>query len=131
MDAQLASVSNIESFFFDLLTASSVSKNIYAGELPHNVKDEWEDAVVIDLAGYTNDRGASCETSVLVLLYAKPLGDGSKNVPQLDAMETALYSAIAGCTDEHYFVRMGSQYADYDSSRDLHCNIYSIELLIA
>lgn len=131
MNSQLASTSNIESFFFDLLTAANVSQNIYAGDLPHNVKDEWTDAVVIDLAGYTNNRGANCSTSVLVMLYAKPLGDGSKNVSQLDAMETALYSAIERSADEHYFVRMGSQYTDYDSNRDLHCNIYSIELLIA
>lgn len=131
MDAKLTTISSIEAFFYDLLVNAGISQNVYVGDFPHNVKDSWNEAVIIDTAGYMRNLGSRCETSVLVMLYAKPFGDGSKNVPKLDEMENKLHEAISGCAHEHYFVRMGSQYADYDQARDLHCNIYTIELLIS
>ena len=53
-----------------------------------------------------------------------------KDVATMNVMETALVECINSSAHPHYVVRRGSTYSDYDEGRNLHCNIYEINLTI-
>lgn len=129
MDKKYQNISRIEDFFFTLLSGK-VSDNIYPNNLPISIMAEWKDIVVIDVASAVRDLDAYGSGIVLVYIYAKPLDNGIKNVKHMNAMEDQLHDCISNSIHPHYVIRKGSAYSDYDESRNLHCNIYEINLTI-
>lgn len=129
MDKNLINISNIETFFNALLD-NKVSDNTFFTELPSTIKQEWEEMVVVDCANAIADLNGYGKGNVLIFLYAKPLSNGSKNVSKLYEMETKLNERIASNTDKNYIISRSNTYTDYDESRNLHCDIVEINLII-
>lgn len=129
MDKQYQNISRIEDFFYTLLY-KKVSNNVYPNNLPISIKAEWKDIVVIDAGSAIRDMDAYGFGVVLVYLYTKPLDNGIKDVVTMNAMENKLLECVENATHAHYVIRRGSTYADYDEGRNLHCNIYEINLTI-
>lgn len=120
-------ISKIETYLYGLLNGQ-VSENTFAGTLPDTIQNEWNDMVLIDCGSSVRDRRAIADGVVLIWLYARPQGDGSKNVPLLSTMETALNGLIDNAHDEFYHIERNAMYSEYDSNRKWHCNI--IELIL-
>lgn len=128
MDQKLRNVGNIESFF-DRILPKTITENIFYTNLPKTISSDWKTMMLVDCqSNYTHD--AYAVGNVLIYLFAQPMATGMRDVATLSAMEDALTEAIEGAVDEHYHVRLGSTYADYDALRNLHCTILSIELMI-
>lgn len=129
MDKELLNISKIETFFNSLLDGK-VSDNTFFTEMPATLKSTWADVVVVDIVSMA-DLNAAGQCRVNVFLYAKPKSNGTKNVPVLSKMETALNESVMSNDDKHYkLLSTGNKYTDYDASRDLHCNIIEFNLLI-
>lgn len=128
MDKNLINISKIETFFNALLD-NKVSENTFFTSLP-DIKTEWQEIVVVDLAKSIEDMNAYGRGVVLVYLYAKPLSTGGKNVAKISEMEKKLNECISSNTDEHYKITRKSTYTDYDENKNLHCNIVEIDLII-
>ena len=122
-------ISRIEDFFYTLLY-EKVSNNIYPNNLPISIDKSWKEIVVIDAGAAIRDMDAYGFGTILIYLYARPLDNGIKDVATMNVMETALVECINSSAHPHYVVRRGSTYSDYDEGRNLHCNIYEINLTI-
>lgn len=129
MDKTYQNISRIEDFFYTLLY-KNVSENVFAGNLPISIKTEWEDIVVIDAGSAIRDMNAYGYGTVLILVYTKPLDNGIKDVVLMDDLESKLLVSVETSVHPHYVIRRGAVYADYDAGRNLHCNIYEINLTI-
>lgn len=130
MDKNLMNISKVETFFNTLLD-NKVSDNTFFTDLPAAINEDWTDMVVVDLPSELTDLDGVGRGEVLVFLYAKPKSNGTKNVPVLSAMESALNDCIASNTSEHYHISRSGSYTDYDDQRDLHCNIIKLNLQIS
>lgn len=129
MDKNLMNISKIESFFNTLLD-NKVSNNTFFTDLPSTIKQEWTDMVVVD-CNSIYDNGGICKGTVNVLLYAKPLSNGSKNVAKLSELEMKLNNCIASNTSKTYIItRVENMPPDFDDDRNLHCNAVKINILI-
>lgn len=129
MDKLFQNISRIEDFFYTLLN-KKVSKNVFAGNLPISIATDWDDIVVIDAGSAIRDMNAYGYGIVLVYLYTKPLENGVKDVILMDELESKLLDCVENSAHSHYIIRRGSSYTDYDEGRNLHCNIYEINLTI-
>lgn len=123
------SISRIEDFFYTLLY-KTVSNNVFPSNLPISIKAEWDDIIVIDAGSAIRDMDAFGYGTVLVYLYTKPIENGVKDVVLMDDLETKLLDCVENAVHAHYIIRKGISYADYDEGRNLHCNIYEINLTI-
>ena len=129
MDKELLNISKIETFLNTLLDGK-VSDNTFFTEMPVTLKSTWTDIVVVDVVSLY-DLNAAGQSKVNVFLYAKPKSNGTKNVPVLSKMESALNECVSANNDKHYkLLSTGNKYTDYDEARDLHCNIIEFNLLI-
>lgn len=122
-------ISKVEDFFDSILPKSMADK-IFYGNLPKVIDASWNTMVLVD-AGRVYDRDAYGTGSAVIYMFAKPFNNGQKNVPVLAAMENALDEAIKAYVCDHYAIRIASRYSDYDTTRNLHCSIFSIELTIS
>lgn len=129
MDKNLQNISKVESFFNKMLDGV-VSENTFFTNLPISIDDEWKDMVLVDIPTAIRDMDAYGYGSVLVYIFVKPYSNGQKDVSRMSELEQLLQKAIDESSNEHYSVTRGSCYSDYDDTRNLHCNIYEIKLLI-
>lgn len=129
MDNNLMNISKIETFFDNMLVGK-VSENVFFTELPPTVESTWKNMVVVDCANVIENMNAYGRGIVNVFLYAKPSISGKKNVTELSKMETALTECVSTSNQNNYGVDIVGRYADYDSNRDLHCNIFQVQLKI-
>lgn len=127
MGKEVFNTSKIETYLYGLLN-NQVSAHTFAGSLPDTIQSDWDDMVLIDCGTEIRDRRAIADGAVLIWLYARPRGDGTKNVPRFSEMETALNEVLSNAQDEHYHVERNANYSDYDSNRKWHTNI--VELFI-
>ena len=121
--------SKIETYLYGLLN-KKVSQHTFAGTLPDTILSTWNDMLLIDCGSSVRDRRAIADGVVLLWLYARPKGDGTKNVPVLSAMETTLNTILDNAQDEFYHIERNAVYSDYDSNRKWHCNIVELILKI-
>lgn len=129
MDKNKLNISNIETFLIDLIW-KSVSDNVFLGALPSAIESEWQDMVVIDCASAIEDMNAYGFGYVNVFLYAKPKRDGVKNKDLLGEMEEMLNLCISESSNSVYGISRGRVYSDYDTDRQLHCNIVQLKLVV-
>lgn len=129
MDKNKLNISNIETFLIDLIW-KKVSDNVFLGALPSAIESEWKDMVVIDCASAIEDMNAYGYGDVNIFLYAKPKRDGVKNKDLLGEMEEMLNLCISESSDSIYKIHRGRTYADYDTDRQLHCNIIQLRLVV-
>lgn len=120
------SVSKIETYLYSLIY-NKVSKHVYPDTLPDTTDSSWNDMVLID-CGRTTNYDAYGRGFVDICLYARPKGDGSKNVPLLSRMEDKLLTEVENAVDEHYDIVYNATYPYYDTNRNWHYNV--VELLV-
>jgi hypothetical protein len=67
---------------------------------------------------------------VLIWLYARPRSNGTKNVATMSKLEENLNFVIKNASNKDYSISRGVTYSDYDSTRQWHCNIVELNILI-
>jgi hypothetical protein len=110
---------------------NKVSKNTYFGYLPDAsiIKaSDWQDMVMIEMPNGIRDMDAYGQGTVLVWLYARPLGSGRKNVAKMSELEANLNDVITNVTSNEYHIVRRLTFTDYDTNINWHCNV--IELII-
>lgn len=121
------SVSQIENFFYQLLT--DVSSHVFVGELPAKLDASWGEMVVVDVNSQS-DKGSHSLGSVNLLVYTRPKGQYLvKNVAVQNRICNAIEEAIANSDNSHYTMSINWRATDYDSTRNLHCNVINISLI--
>lgn len=129
MDKNKLTISSIETFLYEKID-NVVSKNTYVGTLPETMKSEWSDMCLIDVGNTIEDLTAMGVGIVHILLYAKPLSNGEKNVATLKRMEETLNTVITTSPTNGYTINRRGVYSDYDSNRKWHCNIVALNIII-
>lgn len=130
MDSNNLNISKIETYLNSILD-NKVSKNTYFGYLPDAsiIKaSDWQDMVMIEMPNGIRDMDAYGQGTVLVWLYARPLGSGRKNVAKMSELETNLNDVITNVTSNEYHIVRRLTFTDYDTNINWHCNV--IELII-
>ena len=126
-------ISNIETYLDSILRGSTtdgkLTPNVYVGTLPDTIKDTWNEMCLIDCGSSIVDEDARASGSVLILLYARPLTDGSKNVKKMSEMEVALNEIIRNANDPHYQISRQATYTDYDTKRNWHYNMVELNIM--
>lgn len=122
-------ISKIETFMNDLID-NKVSDNTFFTDLPQAIEASWGDMVVVDCSSAISDMDGCGKGKILLFLYARPRSDGGKNVAKLSDMEKRLNECVESNTSKKYIINRASTYADYDESRNLHCNIVVLNLII-
>lgn len=119
--------SKIETFFYSLLKPA-VSENVFPSTLPDVLQDSWSDMVLFDCSLPMIDYDAFSSGTVYILLYAKPLSDGTKNVAKMAELEEKLLNAIENSKDDEYRISIYSNSAGYDDDALWHVTQYEIIL---
>lgn len=130
MDSNNLNISKIETYLNSILD-NKVSKNTYFGYLPDAsiIKaSDWQDMVMIEMPNGIRDMDAYGQGTVLVWLYARPLGSGRKNVAKMSELEANLNDVITNVTSNEYHIVRRLTFTDYDTNINWHCNV--IELII-
>lgn len=122
-------VSEIETYLHSIID-NVVSANTYAGTLPDTIQSSWNDMCLIDVGNNVSDFDAYGNGIVHILLYARPLQTGAKNVTLMSQLEERLNEAIKGANNKHYMINRRATYTDYDAIRKWHCNIVALNLTI-
>ena len=129
MNKDNLNISKIETYL-DSIIDNVVSENTYVGTLPDTIQTGWTDMCLIDAGTAINDLDAYGRGIVHILLYAKPLSDGSKNVSGMSKMETRLNEVIRSANSRTYQINRRNTYTDYDAERKWHCNIVELNIKI-
>lgn len=129
MNKDNLNISKIETYLNSIID-NVVSENTYVGTLPDTIQTGWTDMCLIDAGTAINDLDAYGRGIVHILLYAKPLSDGSKNVSGMSKMETRLNEVIRSANSRTYQINRRNTYTDYDAERKWHCNIVELNITI-
>lgn len=121
-------ISNIENYLHTIFD-NVVSKNTFVGTLPETIDSSWTDMVLIDLANMS-DLTAYGRGIANVFLYAKPIGNGIKNVKTLFEMESKLNEVVNDCDSSNIMITKLDTDADFDDSIKWHCNVVRLNLII-
>ena len=81
-------ISKIESYLYGELYGT-LTQQTYVGTLPETIKDTWQEMCLIDCGSSIVDEDARASGTVMILLYARPNTDGSKNVPKNEPVGAA------------------------------------------
>lgn len=129
MEKNKINISKIETFLYGVID-NVVSDNTYVGTLPDTIDAKWKDMCLIDCSSSVSDYEAYGEGIVHILLYAKPMQNGSKNVAIMSKLEAKLNEVIEQNTSREYQISRLNTYTDYDEKRKWHCNIVALILKI-
>lgn len=129
MGRENLSISRIESYLHSIID-NVVSQNTFVGTLPETTDEQWNDMCLIDVSDAIYDLDAYGRGSVFVLLYAKPMGNGTKNVATMNTLETKLEEVISNANNPNYLINKRSVHSEYDSARKWHCNIIELNIVI-
>lgn len=129
MDLNILNISRAETYLNSILD-EQVSSNTFPSDLPTTIDASWNDMVVFSISSRLTDYGAYGLGTAMIYLYAKPMTNGRKNVAVMSQMEQKLNKVIDSAHDDHYKISRRGSYEDYDASRNLHCNIIELNLLI-
>lgn len=122
-------LSRIENFFSMLLTKKGISNNIFVGELPPTTSKDWSDFVNVDV-GQQRDKGGYSSGYANIYLYARPTGSPPrKNVAKLDKMEGILDEVIEASRNGDYVIQELYRDSGYDSNRQFHFNMISVQVI--
>lgn len=122
-------ISKIESYLYSILYGA-LTEQTYVGTLPDTIKDGWQEMCLIDCSSSIVDEDARASGTVMILLYARPNTDGSKNVPKMSQLEQDLNRIINAAQDPHYSISRRATYTDYDTRRNWHYNIVELNIMV-
>lgn len=124
-----ANTSKVEEYLYGIINGV-VSNHTFAGTLPSAIGNEWDDMVLIDCDLPMTDYGVYSSATVYIFLYARPMADGSKNVPKMAYLEDKICDVLDSISDDHYSVDRISNGSDYDNSIAWHRNFVYFNLII-
>lgn len=132
MNKNNLNISKIETYLNSILD-NVVSNNTFFTALPDPsiVKaSDWQDMVLIDFPMGIKDLEAMGRGEVDVVLYARPLESGKKNVATMSVLETRLNEVIANARDKNYHLIRDDARSMYDTDIDWHCNVITFILKV-
>ena len=132
MDKNNLNISKIETYLNSVVD-NVVSNNTFFTALPDTsiVKSSnWTDMVLIDFPIGIKDLEAYGRGEVDIILYARPLESGKKNVAKMAQLETRLNDAIANATSTSYQLVRDDARSLYDTAIDWHCNVITFILKV-
>lgn len=132
MNKNKLNISKIETYLNGILD-NVVSKNTFFTTVPDSsvVKSsDWTDMVLVDLPVGIRDLEAYGRGEVDIVLYARPLESGKKNVAKMSELETKLNEAIANATSKEYQLIRDDAHSLYDTDIDWHCNVITFILKV-
>lgn len=132
MDNDTLNISKIETYLNSIID-NVVSKNTFFTALPDAsiVKSsDWQDMVLIDFPMGIKDFDAYGNGEVDIVLYARPLESGRKNVAKMSELETKLNYAIENAVSENYYMVRDDARSMYDTDINWHCNVITFILKI-
>ena len=118
-------ISKIETYLNSIID-NVVSKNTFFTTLPDAsvVKSsDWKDMVLVDFPIGVKDLEAYGKGWVDIVLYARPLESGKKNVAMMSVLETKLNEAIANAKSNNYQLIRDDARSMFDADVDWHCNV--------
>ena len=127
MDKTNLNISKIETYLHSIID-NVVSNNTYVGTLPDTIQSSWNDMCLIDVSSTITDFDSYGSGIVHILLYARPLLSGAKNVAVMSTLEKRLNEVIKNADSEIYKINRRYTYTDYDTDRKWHCNIVALNI---
>lgn len=129
MDKLNLTISKIETYLYSLINGK-VSKNTFVGTPPETMKTSWSDLCVIDCGSAITDLDCYGGGVIRILLYARPMADGSKNVAMLASLDKKLMNVLTNISNETYQLNRRNTYTDYDTERKWHYNVVEFNLIV-
>ncbi len=132
MNKNSLNISKIETYLNSIID-NVVSKNTFFTTVPDVsiVKSsDWTDMVLVNLPVGIRDLEAYGRGEVDIVLYARPLESGKKNVAKMSQLEESLNEVIANAKDEDYQLIREDARSMYDADIDWHCNVITYILKV-
>lgn len=125
MNKENLNISKIETYLNSVLD-KNVSENTFFTTIPDSavVKDsDWKDMVLVDIPIGIKDMEAYGRGEVEIVLYARPLDSGKKNVAKMSQLEMKLNDAVASAKSGDYLLVKDDARSMFDTSIKWHCNV--------
>lgn len=125
MNRDNLNISKIETYLNSIVD-NVVSNNTFFTALPDKSiidSSNWTDMVLIDFPMGVKDLDAYGQGEVDIVLYARPLESGKKNVAKMSQLETKLNEAIENARDKNYQLARDDAHSMYDTDIKWHCNV--------
>lgn len=132
MNKDNLNISKIETYLNSIVD-NVVSNNTFFTALPDkSVVDasDWQDMVLIDFPMGIKDLEAYGRGEVDIVLYARPLESGKKNVAQMSLLETRLNEVVKNANDKDYQIVRDDARSKYDTDINWHCNVITFILKV-
>lgn len=132
MNKNNLNISKIETYLNSIID-NIVSNNTFFTALPDAsvVKaSDWQDMVLIDFPMGIKDLEAMGRGEVDIVLYARPLESGKKNVAKMSQLEMKLNEVVAQANDKNYQIVRDDARSMYDTDIDWHCNVITYILKV-
>lgn len=129
MDKLNLTISKIETYLYSLIN-NKVSENTFVSTPPETMKSSWSDLCVIDCGSAITDLDGYGGGVIRILLYARPMADGSKNVSTLASLDKKLMNVLTNIYNKTYQLNRRDTYPDYDTERKWHYNVVEFNLMI-
>lgn len=126
-------IAKIETYLNDVVY-NAVSENVFFTTIPDSATikaSEWKDMVLVDFPIGIKDLEAYGRGEVDIVLYARPLESGRKNVAKMSELENKLNEAIANASITNYQLVKDDARSMYDTDIDWHCNVITYLLLVS
>lgn len=132
MNKDNLNISKIETYLNSIMD-NVISNNTFFTALPDTSiiqSSDWQDMVLIDFPMGIRDMEAYGKGEVDIVLYARPLESGKKNVAKLSQLETKLNEVIASANDRNYHISHYDARSMYDTDINWHCNVITLILKV-
>jgi hypothetical protein len=132
MNKDNLNISKIETYLNSIVDGV-VSNNTFFTALPDkSVVDasDWTDMVLIDFPMGIKDLEAMGKGEVDIVLYARPLESGKKNVAKMSQLEIKLNEVVANAKDKNYHISRDDAHSMYDTDIKWHCNVITYILKV-
>lgn len=132
MNKDNLNISKIETYLNSIID-NAVSNNTFFTALPDSSiikSSDWTDMVLIDFPMGIKDLDALGRGEVDIVLYARPLESGKKNVAKMSELEMKLNKVVADSYNENYQIIRDDARSMYDTDINWHCNVITFILKV-
>lgn len=132
MNNNRLNISEIETYINSIVD-NAVSENTFFTALPDEAiikSSDWEDMVLVSFPVGIKDFEAYGRGEVDIVLYARPLESGKKNVAKMSELEIKLNEVVANAVNVSYSLVRDDARSMYDTSINWHCNVITYKLLV-
>lgn len=132
MNKDNLNISKIETYLNSILD-NVVSENTFFTALPDTAiiqNSDWQDMVLVDFPIGIKDMEAFGRGEVDIVLYARPLESGRKNVAKMSELEMKLNEVVSNSVSENYCIIRDDARSMYDTNIKWHCNVITFILKV-